>query len=703
MKKKTLVILALCLCLLLSWQVSALATAEPTVSLSEVSANRGDEVTIDVNLAGNPGIIQMKVSIEYDSNALELKKVVDAEQLGHYTHKDKLESPYTLYWDDNPKANFTVNGKVAQLTFKVKDNAEFKSYPINIKTADDFIYNFDMQNVHFATQNGAITVACAHKALTPVAAVEPTCVNEGNIAYYVCPDCGKYFADEKAASEITDKESVKKPADPAKHKLAWKNDADGHWQYCTVEGCNYTTEKAEHKYDWKNDNKEHWQECAVEGCNYTTDKVGHKWTWKNDATYHWQECTEDNCKYKKDVTAHYWAPKNDETNHWQECTEANCKYKKDVTVHEWAPKNDETNHWQECTEANCKYKKDEAKHTLVWQNDENEHWKVCSTEGCAYETAKGAHVWVKNEQLSTADKNVYTCTCGAEKELGIYSVTVTDGVSDAAKAEVGQTVKVTANIPASGMRFSSWKVIKGDISLANKAETTFVMPEGEVEIQAQYAKKSTSVAGGGAQTEFTVTVPKADNGSVGISQKEASVGTTITVSLTPAEGYKAGTLTVTDKNGNKLTLKSAGENKYTFTMPSANVDIKANFVKADGSAIDTTNAIVMQIGNKTVNAYGKAIASDAAPLIINNRTMVPIRIVTETLGGEAFWNEDMQTVTLTIDGKTITMQIGIVLEKYGVAPIIIDNRTYVPIRFVAEELGAAVDWNENAQEIVITK
>ena len=137
-------------------------------------------------------------------------------------------------------------------------------------------------------------------------------------------------------------------------------------------------------------------------------------------------------------------------------------------------------------------------------------------------------------------------------------------------------------------------------------------------------------------------------------------------------------------------------------MPSANVDIKASFVKADG-AVDTTNAIVMQIGNKTVNAYGKAIASDAAPLIINNRTMVPIRIVTETLGGEAFWNEDTQTVTLTIDGKTITMQIGIVLEKYGVAPIIIDNRTYVPIRFVAEGLGAAVDWNENAQEIVITK
>ena len=56
-----------------------------------------------------------------------------------------------------------------------------------------------------------------------------------------------------------------------------------------------------------------------------------------------------------------------------------------------------------------------------------------------------------------------------------------------------------------------------------------------------------------------------------------------------------------------------------------------------------------------------------------------------------------------IDGKIITMTIGVVLEKYGVAPLIIDNRTYVPIRFVAEELGASVEWDESTKEIVITK
>lgn len=178
----------------------------------------------------------------------------------------------------------------------------------------------------------------------------------------------------------------------------------------------------------------------------------------------------------------------------------------------------------------------------------------------------------------------------------------------------------------------------------------------------------------------------------------------ITVSVAPASGYKEGAVTATDYYGNKLTLKSAGANKYTFIMPSSDVKIKAEFVKANGnSTVDVNNAIIMQIGNKNIIAYGKTIVSDVAPLIVNNRTLVPIRIVTETLGGTADWNADTKVVTLNIDGKTINMQIGVALEKYGVAPIIIDNRTFVPIRFVAEELGADVEWLAKEQTVVITK
>lgn len=72
-------------------------------------------------------------------------------------------------------------------------------------------------------------------------------------------------------------------------------------------------------------------------------------------------------------------------------------------------------------------------------------------------------------------------------------------------------------------------------------------------------------------------------------------------------------------------------------------------------------------------------------------------------GGTADWTAKTEAVILNINGKTINMQIGVVLGKYGVAPIIIDNRTYVPIRFVAEKLGADVEWPEKEQTVIITK
>ena len=63
--------------------------------------------------------------------------------------------------------------------------------------------------------------------------------------------------------------------------------------------------------------------------------------------------------------------------------------------------------------------------------------------------------------------------------------------------------------------------------------------------------------------------------------------------------------------------------------------------------------IRMRIGNKNVTVDENTIANDAAPLLRNDRTMVPIRIITETLGGKVDWNGMVKEVTLTIDGKEI--------------------------------------------------
>ena len=84
--------------------------------------------------------------------------------------------------------------------------------------------------------------------------------------------------------------------------------------------------------------------------------------------------------------------------------------------------------------------------------------------------------------------------------------------------------------------------------------------------------------GGPGVTRYTVTVPDdIANGTVTVSPSRASRGQTVTVTATPDEGYELGSLTVTDRNGNTVTLIPRGENQYTFTMPSGPVTISASF------------------------------------------------------------------------------------------------------------------------------
>ena len=131
---------------------------------------------------------------------------------------------------------------------------------------------------------------------------------------------------------------------------------------------------------------------------------------------------------------------------------------------------------------------------------------------------------------------------------------------------------------------------------------------------------------------------------------------------------------------------------------------KPDVTKPDETKPDSTkpDVIKMSIGSIEMSVNDRVFYNDVAPVIVDNRTMVPIRVITELLGGTAEWNEQTKEVTLTIDGKEIKMTVGIVLEKYGVAPIIINDRTYVPIRFVADELGAETSWDEVAKTVIIS-
>ena len=79
---------------------------------------------------------------------------------------------------------------------------------------------------------------------------------------------------------------------------------------------------------------------------------------------------------------------------------------------------------------------------------------------------------------------------------------------------------------------------------------------------------------------YPVTIPgKTENGTVTVSTKNATSGSTVTITVKPDDGFKLDELTVIDKNGNELKLTDKGNGKYTFTMPASKVEVNAIFVK----------------------------------------------------------------------------------------------------------------------------
>ncbi|HHW69708.1 MAG TPA: copper amine oxidase N-terminal domain-containing protein [Tenericutes bacterium] len=156
-------------------------------------------------------------------------------------------------------------------------------------------------------------------------------------------------------------------------------------------------------------------------------------------------------------------------------------------------------------------------------------------------------------------------------------------------------------------------------------------------------------------------------------------------------------------------------------------------------------SMTLQIGNTTATVYGKQAVLDAAPVIIDGRTMVPIRFIAESLDCIVDWDAENKAVTIlqyknfgvsgavsegvseNNFGKRIILQIGknavavdditydtVTTYQKGfdllkstnavqidAAPVIINGRTLVPIRVIAENLNCKVDWDAQNKTVTI--
>ncbi|MBP9019144.1 MAG: SMP-30/gluconolactonase/LRE family protein [Bacteroidales bacterium] len=130
--------------------------------------------------------------------------------------------------------------------------------------------------------------------------------------------------------------------------------------------------------------------------------------------------------------------------------------------------------------------------------------------------------------------------------------------------------------------------------------------------------------------------------------------------------------------------------------------------------LKTATVIVLQIGKSNFTVNGEERTLDAPPMIKNGRTLLPIRAVVEALGGTVAWDNAQKKVTIVLKDTTIELWIGKNVAKVNgvnkpidstnskVVPEIVNGRTMLPLRFVTENLGATVDWDNNTKTVTIT-
>ena len=158
----------------------------------------------------------------------------------------------------------------------------------------------------------------------------------------------------------------------------------------------------------------------------------------------------------------------------------------------------------------------------------------------------------------------------------------------------------------------------------------------------------------------------------------------------------------TDETGN--VYASAGGITAT-----ANIKIATGVVTLVPVVGPVTKVIVLTIGSDIVTVDDKATTVDAAPEIVDGRTFVPIRFIAETFGSTVTWLPETKGVTIVLGDTTIGLQIGNAtavingtIIALDAAPYIKNSRTMVPLRVISESFGGNVAWDPINHIITIT-
>ena len=132
---------------------------------------------------------------------------------------------------------------------------------------------------------------------------------------------------------------------------------------------------------------------------------------------------------------------------------------------------------------------------------------------------------------------------------------------------------------------------------------------------------------------------------------------------------------------------------------------KATLMLTLALSLCTGNVLAQDV---KITLNGNEIKSDVAPFIKENRTLVPVRFISDALEYDVKWDNDKRTVSINNNDKNMVLTIN---DKNinvdgktkitDVAPTLYNNRTYVPIRFISENFGVDVKWDNDSRTVVL--
>jgi hypothetical protein len=303
---------------------------------------------------------------------------------------------------------------------------------------------------------------------------------------------------------------------------------------------------------------------------------------------------------------------------------------------------------------------------------------------------------------------------GSRSEIGTLTIAVdsTPPVIALTSPRDGETLNSTSFVVQGTVDVGSTVQVNGQ-NITVDATGVFAAP---VTIQGTFATvvvDATDVAGNAAHTSVSVSVDKTPP-TLTVSQPvnfqkiqllpivvtgKTEVGAAVTVQGSAAAVLADGSF--------EYSIASAADGPLTVAVVAS--DAAGNTAtRTLAVTVQSTKLIQMQVGATTALVNGEVVVLQTGPVIRSGSTLVPLRFVAETFGITPVWDGVFQIIDLPFGSHTIRLQIG--LRFAGVdgkrvsldaAPILLNGITLVPLRFIAETLGAEARWEAATRTIII--